>query len=154
MDERVRGFLEANHAATMTAIRPDGTPHVAHIAVALVDGQLWSSETRRRMRTHYLRLDPQCLLLVFPAGPGGSVRYHLGRPGSRYLALETEVTILEGPEAPDLNVEFFKVLQPHAAPGRLFWRGQQRTYAEFRQFMCDEDRVIHQFEVKRAYGSY
>jgi hypothetical protein len=154
MDEKVRSFLQANHLATMTTFRIDGMPHRAHVAVALVGGRLWSSGTERRMRTAFLRLNPSCRLLVFPTSDGGYATYHLGGPGSAYLGLETNVTILEGPDVPDLSVELFKVLQPQAAPGSLLWQGQARTYDEFRQIMRDEQRVIYQFEIVRAYGRY
>lgn len=154
MDEQVRRFLEANHLGTMTAYRIDGAAHSAHIAVAVVDGKLWSSGTARRMRTAFLRLNPLCRLLVFPTREGGYATYHHGAPGSAYLGLDTNVTILEGPDVADRSIELFKILQPKAAPGTLVWQQQSRTYDEFRQIMRDEGRVIYQFEVLRAYGRY
>lgn len=154
MDEAVRRFLEANHLATMTTYRIDGAAHSAHVAVGLVNGQLWSSGTARRMRTAFLRLNPLCRLLVFPTREGGYATYHHGAPGSAYLGLETNVTILEGPEVADQSIELFKVLQPQAEPGTIVWQRQPRTYDEFRQVMRDEGRVIYQFEVIRAYGRY
>lgn len=154
MDERMRAFLEGNHLATMTTFRIDGSAHSAHVAVALVDGKLWSSGTARRMRTAFLRLNPRYQLLVFQTLEGGYVTYHHGAPGSVFLGLEGNATILEGPDVPDLSVELFKVLQPHAAPGTLRWERETRSYEEFRQIMRDEQRVIYEFEVLRSYGRY
>ena len=154
MDERVSSFLAANHLATMTAVRPDGAPHPAHIAVGLVDGRLWSSGTERRMRTVFLRLNPACTLLVFPTREGGYTTYHHGAPGSSYLGLETSVTVLDGDDVPDQSIELLRVLQPNAAPGTLRWAGQTRAYDEVRQIMRDEQRVLYDFDVIRAYGRY
>jgi len=49
MDERVRAFLERNHAAAMITLRKNGTPHVARVGVGLIDGELWSSGTQGRV---------------------------------------------------------------------------------------------------------
>jgi hypothetical protein len=34
------------------------------------------------------------------------------------------------------------------------WFGQKKTIEEFRQAMIDEERLVYEFEVKRAYGMY
>ena len=70
----------------MTTLRTDGTPHVARVGVALVDGKVWSSGTQTRLRTKHLRRDPRSTLFVFDAE-------------FRWLALESRVTILDGPDA-------------------------------------------------------
>lgn len=146
MDERVRQFLEVNHSAAMITLRPDGTPHAVRVAIGLVDGVLWSSAGRGRVRTKHLRRDPRCTLFVFETG----------RPNAaRALTLETRVTIMEGPEVPELSIRFFRHLQPKSAQtGRLMWFGQEKTEAELKQSMIEEQRILYKFEVKRAYGLY
>jgi PPOX class probable F420-dependent enzyme len=141
MDDKVRAFLESNRAAAMVTLRTDGTPHVVRIGLALVDGKLWSSGTQTRLRTRHLRRDPRCTLFVFGEGPG-------------YLGLETTVTILDGSDVPDQSVKLFQTMQPNATPGTLLWFGQPRTYDEFKRLMVEEQRLIYEFEIKRAYGLY
>jgi PPOX class probable F420-dependent enzyme len=123
----------------MITLRKDGSPHAARVGVGLVDGKLWSSGTRGRVRTRHLRRDPRCTLFVFDSQ-------------FAYLTLETTVTILDGPDAPELNMRLFRVMQPGA--DKLSWFGQPKTDEEFLQTMRDEGRLIYEFEVRRAYGLY
>lgn len=146
LDERATAFLAKNRAAAMTSLRRDGTVHVARVAVGLVDGKLWSSSTRQRLRTGFLQRDPSSTLFVFEGG------------GPRWLGLETTVTILDGPEVPDLTIRLFRMLQkdlPNPPPeGKLVWGGQVREEADFKQVLRDEQRILYEFDVKRAYGMY
>ena len=96
MDDRVRAFLERNHAAAMVTLREDGTPHVARVGVGLVDGALLSSGTRGRLRTRHLRRDPRSTLMVFE--------------GWTWLGLETVVTIHDGPDAPQRNLALYRAI--------------------------------------------
>jgi PPOX class probable F420-dependent enzyme len=136
-------FVEQHRGAAMITLRPDGSPHAVRVGVALVDGELWSSGTHARVRTGHLRRDPRATLF-------------LGDQAWRWLALDATVTILEGPDVPELSVRLFQVMQrgmdPGPAPGKLLWQGIDRTPEEFRQLMVDERRLIYQFEVHRAYG--
>lgn len=154
MDERIRAFLAVNHLATLTTHRPDHVPHSAHITVGLVGGRLWSSGTERRMRTVFMRLDPACTLLIFPARSDGHATYHHGTPGAVWLGIEAHVEVLDGPEVPDQTVELLRVLQPQAPAGMLRWQGALRPEAEVREAIRTEGRVIYDFEVIRAYGRY
>ena len=150
MDERTRAFLENNHAAAMITLRKDGTPHTARVGVALVDGKLWSSGTQTRLRTKHLRRDPRCTLFVFPTAGAEAVW--------QWLALETTVTILEGDEAPQLNLRLMREMQrgmtPAPEPGKVVWFGQQLTEAEFLVRMVQEQRLVYEFGVTRTYGMF
>ena len=145
MDERIQSFLEANQSAAMTTLRADGTPHVARIGLGVLNGKIWSSGTQTRLRTKHLRRDPRSTLFVFEAG-------------YRWLGLETTVTILEGPDVPDQTLRFMRALQENletkAAPGHVMWFGQEKTEKEFREIMVEEQRLIYEFNVTRAYGMY
>ena len=145
MDDAVRSFIEHNHSAAMVTLKADGTPHVARIGVAVVDGKVWSSGTQSRLRTKFLRRDPRSTLMVFDAA-------------FKYLGLECTVTILDGPDAPDLNLKLFTVMQagqtPAAPEGKLMWYGQPKTPDEFRQAMVAEGRLVYEFAINRAYGLY
>ena len=137
-----RTFLEANHAAAMVTLRADGTPHAVRCGVALVEGKLWSSGIPNRVRTRHLRRDPRCTLFVFDQA-------------YNYLSLETSITILDGPEAAEMNVRLFSEMQKgmQRPPGTLFWNGQPLTEDQFLHTMRAEQRLIYQFdEPTRVYG--
>ena len=137
-----RAFLEQQHSAAMVTLRRDGTPHVARVGVAMVDGRLWSSGVPSRVRTSHLRRDPRCTLFVFDAQ-----RFWVG--------LETTVTIHAGPDAADMNLRLFTEMQKGLGlpPGTLVWYGQPKTEPEFLQAMRDEQRLIYEFaEPTRVYG--
>jgi PPOX class probable F420-dependent enzyme len=147
MDERVRDYLERNHSAAMVTLRADGRPHVARVGVALIDEKLRSSGIPSRVRTGHLRRDPRSTLFVFdPSAPW------------TWLGLEADVTILDGEDAPALNVELFRVMQrgmsPAPAAGNLLWNGEEKTPEEFLRIMAQEQRLIYEFEVVRTYGGF
>jgi hypothetical protein len=133
-----RAFLSANHSAAMITIGRDGLAKVVRVAVALVDGRLWSSGTEDRVRTARLRRDPRCTLFVYDQG-------------FAWRALETAVTILDGPDVPAHSVELFRLMQGKPT-GPLSWFGAELDEATFLQTMVDERRVIYEFDVLRSYG--
>jgi PPOX class probable F420-dependent enzyme len=136
-------FLEHQHSAAMVTLRPDGGPHVARVGVGLVDGRIWSSGTQDRVRTANLRRDPRATMFVFDRA-------------FRWLALEGTVKLLDGPDAPELNLRLFeemqRELQPPPAPGNIMWAGEERSIDDFLRIMVEERRLIYELEVARAYG--
>jgi len=147
MDERVERYLTKHHAAAMVTLRPDRSPHAVRCGVALVDGKLWSSGLPNRVRTGHLLRDPRATLFVFPADAADRFSY---------LSLDATVTILDGPDAPELSRRLFTVMQAEMNPpaGTLFWEGTPRTTDEFLQIMAAEKRLIYEFEIIRSYGMY
>jgi PPOX class probable F420-dependent enzyme len=145
MDEQVRAFIEKNSAAAMTTLRRDGTPHSVRIGIGLMDGKLWSSSTQTRVRTKHLRRDPRSTLLVFD-------------PQWLYLTLECNAIILDGPDAPDMNLRFMKMMQAKqdmpVEAGKVSWFGRQLTEEQFLETMVQEQRLIYEFDVVRHYGLY
>jgi PPOX class probable F420-dependent enzyme len=143
MDEGTRAYLDKQHSAAMTTLRKDGTPHVVRIGVALVDDKIWSSGTQTRARTKHLRRDPRSTLFVFDSE-------------WRWLTLECRVTILNGPEAPELNLRLFQVMQQGMGvpAGQINWYGRGLNHEEFLKTMVEEQRLIYEFEVVRMYGMY
>jgi Pyridoxamine 5'-phosphate oxidase len=93
----------------MITVGEDGLPKVVRVGIALVDGKIWSSGTRDRVRTRRLRQDPRCTLFVFDAG-------------FLWLALETRVEIHDGPDAADPNLRLFREIQGRPQ-GPLRWFG-------------------------------
>ena len=145
MDETALAFLSKNRMAAMTTLRRDGTPHSVRVGVAVVGGKVWSSGTQERARTKHLRRDPRSTLFVFDST-------------FRWLSLECRVHILDGTDAPELNLQLFEMYQRTMSPpppaGMLSWFGATRAIEEFRQIMVDEHRLIYEFEVTRTYGMY
>jgi PPOX class probable F420-dependent enzyme len=138
LNDEQRAFLEANHGATMITLRADGTPHAVRVGVVLVDGKIWSSGTQGRARTRHLRRDPRSTLLVWPSGFG-------------YLTIESTVTILEGPDVPELSLRLFRVMQ-NRPTGDVVWNGKPIDDDGFKTRMVEEERVIYEFEPRRVYG--
>lgn len=132
MDEKVRQFLEQHHHAVMVTLKADGTPHVARIMLGLVEGRLWSSSTQTRVRTKFLRRDPRCTLCVLDQGNP----YH-------WLGLETKVTILDGPDAPQQNLALYRTIA-----------GEPKDLDEYLQAMVSDQRLIYEFSIERAYGQF
>jgi PPOX class probable F420-dependent enzyme len=130
MDERIGQFLERHHSAVMVTLKRDGTPHVARITVGLVNGKLWSSGTQGRIRTRHLRRDPRATLCVLD-----------DRNPYRWLGLETTVTILDGPDAPQQNLALYRVLA-----------GEPKDLGEYLQAMVREERLVYEFAIQRSYG--
>jgi Pyridoxamine 5'-phosphate oxidase len=124
----------------MITLRPDGTAHAVRVGVALVDGNVWSSGIPSRLRTRQLRRDPRCTLFVL-------------EPGFNYLTLEGTVIIHEGPEAPEMSLRLFQVMQagmqPAPASGNLMWYGKELTREQFVQAMMEEQRLIYELQVER-----
>jgi hypothetical protein len=133
-------YLAANRSAAMITVSASGVAKAARVGVALVDGKLWSSGTQERARTRRLRRDPRCTLYVFDARFG-------------YLTLETTVTILEGPDVPDLSLRLFRRMQGRET-GPLSWFGGELDEEAFREAMIEERRVIYEFAINRAYGQH
>jgi len=131
-------FLEKNHSAAMITAGDNGVPKVARVGVAVIDGKLWSSGTADRVRTKRLRRDPRCTLYVHDNI-------------FSFLALETTVTILDGPDAAALNLRLFRVMQGKPT-GPLSWFGGEFEEADFLARMESEARLIYEFEPHHTYG--
>jgi uncharacterized pyridoxamine 5'-phosphate oxidase family protein len=138
LSEHDTAFLTENHAAAMITVGDDGRPKAARVGVALVDGKVWSSGTSDRIRTRRLRDDPRCTLYVHDQG-------------FAWRALETTVTILDGPDAPQLNLRLFRIMQDRPS-GPLSWFGGELDEESFLQAMVDEQRLIYELDVERSYG--
>lgn len=132
-------FLATHASAAMVTTGADGRPKVARVAVAMVDGKLWSSGTQDRVRTRRLRRDPRCTVFVFD-GAGWS-----------WLSLDTTVAILEGPDAPAMSLRLFRTMQQRPT-GPISWFGQDYESDDFERLMVDEQRLIYEFDIERSYG--
>ena len=130
-------FIGRTRSAAMITVE-DGVAKAVRVGVGFVDGKLWSSGTADRVRTARLRRDPRCTLYVHD-------------DAWSFLGLETTVTILEGPDIPEASLRLFRELQGRPT-GPLSWFGGVLEEDEFLRTMVDEQRVIYEFDVLRAYG--
>ena len=138
LSEKEIEFLQNNRTAAMITVDSAGVAKTARVGIALVDGRLWSSGTEDRVRTRRLRRDPRCTLFVF----GNSFNW---------LTVESAVSILDGPDAPELNVRLFRLMQ-NRPQGPLNWFGKELDEDSFRAQMTEEGRLIYEFGVERTYG--
>jgi len=133
-------FIEDHRAAAMITVDAHGVPKPVRIAYLVVDGQIWSSGTRDRVRTRRLREDPRSTLFIWD-------------PVFDFLSVHTTVTILDGPDAADLNLRYFRLLQGKPE-GPLSWMGRGEFDDDaFRAQMVADGRLIYQFEPVSAFGN-
>jgi uncharacterized pyridoxamine 5'-phosphate oxidase family protein len=130
-------FIRQNRNAAMITVE-DGVAKSARVAVGVVDGKIWSSGTASRVRTARLRRDPRASLFVFASE-------------QQWLGIEATVTIIEGPEVPDLSLTLMRTMQ-NRPTGPIVWLAGEVEADDFRQDMIDNNRVIYQFEPLRSYG--
>ena len=79
--------------------------------------------------------------------PWGSFGENLTTEG----LLETEVRILDGDDAPALNLRLFREMQGKPE-GPLSWFGGELDEPAFLARMAEEGRLIYEFDVHRTYG--
>lgn len=148
MDEQLRTFIDHYPDAAMITLRRDGSAHMARIEVAVVDGRVWSSGGPNLVRTKNLRRDPRCSLFVFGPHP-------------HWVGLETEVMLLDGPDSPYLHIRLMRARHKRSAPdGKILGHddklGHDREYSEdeYVEHIRAEQRLIYDFDIRRAYGNY
>jgi hypothetical protein len=132
-------FLGRYHSAAMITTDAVGTAKAARVGVAVVRDRVWSSGTQTRVRTRRLRVNPRSTLFVFGGAYG-------------FLTLESTVTLLDGPNAAELNLQLFRIMQQRPE-GPLTWSGRELDEDAFCAQMVEEGRLIYQFEVRKAYGA-
>jgi hypothetical protein len=140
LTDKELAFLGANHSAAMITIGKDGYAKPVRIAFAVVDGKIWSSGNRNRVRTKRLLKDPRCTLYVH-------------EPVFDFLALETTVTIRDDAATLDDSVRYFRQMQGRPE-GLLSWRGAEVAEEQFRDFLVQDERILYEFEPVKFYGTY
>jgi hypothetical protein len=140
VNERELDFVAAHPGAAMITVGADGFAKSARVAIGMLDGDLVSSGTQERRRTARLRDDPRCTLYV----PGGEWQW---------LTIEARVSLVEGEDAVEPTVRFFRQVQGRPS-GPLSWFGGEREEDAFRQILRDEGRLLYRFEITRTYGMF
>jgi PPOX class probable F420-dependent enzyme len=132
MNEREIEFLSHNHSAIIITVRKDGSPHVARVNCALIDGKMCSSGTQTRVRTRHLRSNPKAALCVLKEDNH-----------ALWLGVEGRVKIHELPDA------FDRLLALRRLTGR-----EPDDIEAFRQTMIREQRLIFELTPERTYGRF
>ena len=134
-------FVRDHRSAAMVTVGADGVPKPVRIAYQIVDGRIWSSGTQGRVRTRHVRADPRATLFIWDAG-------------FDFLSVHANVTILDGPDAPELNLRYFRQLQERP-DGPLTWMGTGDYDDDaFRDLMVADQRLIYEFEPTGAIASF
>jgi hypothetical protein len=131
-------YLAQHHSAAMVTVGSHGVAKAVRVGVGLMDGRLLSSGTEDRVRTRRLRRDPRCTVYVHDDGFG-------------WRALETTVTIDDGPDVARQTLRFMRSLQGRPE-GPLSWFGAELGEEQFLETMVQERRLLYDFEVHRSYG--
>lgn len=133
-------FVSDHRAAAMITVDAHGVPKPVRISYQVVDGKIWSSGTQDRVRTRRLRQDPSSTLFIWDEV-------------FDFLSVHATVTILDGPDAADLNLRYFRQLQGKPQ-GPLSWFGAGEFDDDaFRARMVADGRLIYEFEPIAAFGN-
>ena len=134
IDEAI-SFASTRKHATLITIRSDGRPQSSDIVYAVDDNEFIISITDDRAKTINMRRDPRVVL-------------HLSEPASwSYLSFDgtvelTEATTSPSDETSDALVAYFETINGSPHP----------DWADYRQAMIDEQRLIARFKPTSAVG--
>jgi hypothetical protein len=137
-------FIADHPHAAMITVGADNRPKAVKMEAAIVDGFLESASHADKVRTRRLRRDPRCTL-------------YFADDGHRWLSMEAEAEIVEGPEAPARLLRYFRVRD--GKPTELLDYHSDRSHytdlddAAFQNVMAEEGAVLYRFTVSRTYGN-
>jgi len=128
-------FVRDKRNGMLIALKADGRPQSSNIAFAVGDDDVIRvSVTEGRAKTANLRRDPRASL-------------HVNRDDFwAYVVIEADVTLLPVAQTPDdatvdALVDYYRVVA-----------GEHDNWAEYRQAMVDDGRLILELRPTRAYG--
>src|SRR5690606_18320520 len=136
LDHAQRDLLDKVRHGVLTTLKRDGTPQVSILGFAYDDEDrlIRISVTDARAKTRNLRRDPRASLLVIPPAMRG------------YVVLEGTAELTPVARQPDdATVDELVDLYRTIA-------GEHPDWAEFRQAMVDERRLVLRIAVSHTYG--
>lgn len=144
LTEAEQQFIAGYPHAAMITVGGDGRPKAVMMEAAVVDGRLESASHADKVRTRRLRSDPRCTL-------------YFADDEYRWLSLEAEAEIVEGPAAPAALLRYFRVRDGKpAAPLDYHSDRSHHTGLDdeaFQRVMADEDAVLYRFAITKSYGN-
>jgi hypothetical protein len=144
LSEADRKFIASHPHAAMITIGDDARAKAVKMEATVVDGCLQSASHADKLRTRRLRRNPSCTL-------------YFADSEHRWLSLEVDVEIDEGPDVPAKLLRFFRV-QDGKPDGPLDYHSDRGHYTnledcDFLEVMLEEDAVLFRFAVTRSYGN-
>lgn len=139
-----RQFVAAHPHSAMITVDVRGRPKAVKIEAAMVDGCLESASHADKVRTRRLRIDPRCTL-------------YFADDEHRWLSLEADVEIVDGPDAPAQLLRYFRVRD--GKPTEPLDYHSDRSHYDglddkaFQKVMADENAVLYRFTVTKSYGN-
>jgi PPOX class probable F420-dependent enzyme len=122
-------FLRSHHNGVLATIRSDGRPQLSPVTATVDEaGRVIISTRERAMKVRHLRRDPHASLVVLSENFYGD-----------WIQVEGTAEIVPLPDALELLVDYYR----RAA-------GEHPNWAEYRQAMIDQQRVLVRFPIERA----
>jgi PPOX class probable F420-dependent enzyme len=122
-------YLSQNHNGVLSTFRRDGMPQLSSVTLAVDDsGRVLISTREPAIKVRNLRRDPRASLCAFPDGFLGA-----------WVQVEGTAEIVELPEAMDVLVDLYRRV-----------KGEHPDWAEYRQAMIEQRRVVIRFAIDRA----
>lgn len=129
--------IRGRHHGVLTTIKSDGRPQLSNIAYALGDdGVIRISVTDGRAKTKNLRRDPRASLHV------------VGDSFYQYVVVEADVTMSDVTTSPD-DAAADELVETYRAIA-----GEHDDWAEYRQAMIDDHRLVLRLAPTHAYGMW
>lgn len=127
--DEARAFVRDNHRAVLATRRRDGAPQLSCILAAVdEDGKVVVSTRETAMKTHNLRREPACSVIVFTDDFFGP-----------QVQIDGRAEIVSLPEAMELLVDYYR----HVA-------GEHDDWDDYRAAMERERRVLVRITPERA----
>lgn len=134
LDDAQRKLIQDSKRAVLTTLKRDGSPQMSVIGYHFDGDRLRISVTDARAKTANLRRDPRASVLVAPPNLWG------------YVVVEgkAELTPVAADPHDDTVEELVDLYRSIA--------GEHPDWAEFRQAMVDDRRLVIRIPVEHAYG--
>lgn len=124
-----REFIRTNPRGVLTTYRRDGQAQMSPVTAGIdAAGRVIVSVTNDRAKTKNARRDPRVALCAFSEGFYGP-----------WTQVEGQAEIVEGDEGIEALVDYYRTL-----------RGEHEDWAEYREAMVRDHRVLLRFEIVRA----
>jgi PPOX class probable F420-dependent enzyme len=127
--EQAREVIRTQHRAVMATTRPDGTPAMTPVTVAVDDtGRVVISTRQTAYKVKNLRRDPRAWVCVMPDAFFG-----------RWIQVEGRAEILDLPDAMEPLVAYYRTVS-----------GEHPDWDDYRAAMVRDRRVLIRLDITRA----
>jgi len=128
----VRDFLRGHHRAILLTWRPDGTPHMSPVAVAVEPGGQAVISTRDgAVKARNVRADPRVSLCVLSDAWFGP-----------WVAVDGRAVVDDGPDVEEALVAYYRAVA-----------GEHPDWSEYRASLRAEQRVLLRVDLERVSAS-